>query len=286
MKRSTITFSAGAVALLAALAACSSDSTSSANAADTAEMNTSSQQDAGEGAADMVGQLAAGETQTGSGYRLVGGPSVNADVAGTTVTCTGPDGSGWYTCNADLENGLTVVRQVRFWQGTSNGLWWNTSLTDSVNHRWTAIGAFTPAADTGRLVTVADSNAGTMTVIRPSGGAASIIVSQQHSWTGAGAVHRTATWTGANDVPRTLVHTGSDSVSAVLFQMPRSINIYPLSGSIVLNVQNHFTAGTFSRTVTRRYVVTFNGTNVATLQDGGLTCDLSLDMPHTVTNCH
>jgi hypothetical protein len=39
------------------------------------------------------------------------------------------------------------------------------------------------------------------------------------------------------------------------------------------------------KSVTRRFTVSFNGTNVATLTDGGVTCDLNLDT-WVVSNCH
>ena len=267
MKSNWFTLSTAAAVVMAGLAACSSSTSSSGTPTD-AEMNTASEQDAGQGAAMDVDQLAANENAYGA-----------ADVIGRdSVNCTGPDESGWYTCARVTESGLDIIRQFRFWQGNSLGLWWN-ALTDSVNHKWTADGTITGANDPTRSITIADTAAGTMVVTRPGG------PGPQHTWTGAGTFDHVATWS-RNNVERTLTHTGTDSVDAVVFQMPRASNPYPLSGSIVVNVQNHFTAGNFVRVVTRRYVITFNGTSTATLQDGGVTCDLSLTPPHTISNCH
>jgi hypothetical protein len=71
--------------------------------------------------------------------------------------------------------------------------------------------------------------------------------------------------------------------------MPRSQYVWPLSGSIVHNVTALVTvqSGTrsYSRTVTRRAEVIFNGTPNVTLDIGALTCDLDLET-HAVTNCH
>ena len=268
MQRTWLKLSTASAVVLVGLAACTSSTSSSGSPTD-AEMNTASEQDAGQGAAMDVVQLGANEDAYGA-----------ADVIGRdSVNCTGPDNQGWYTCSRVTENGLDILRQFRFWQGTSLGLWWSPALTDSVNHKWSADGTVQGANDATRSITIADTAAGTMVVARPVG------IGQQHTWTGAGTFDRVATWS-RNSVERTLTHTGTDSVNAVMFQMPRSTNPYPMSGNIVINVQNHFTAGSFVRVVTRRYVITFNGTSTATLQDGGVTCDLALTVPHTVSNCH
>jgi len=270
MKRNWLNTSAAAAMVAIGLAACSSSTSSSGSPTD-AEMNTASEQDVGQGAAQDVVQLTGNENAYGAAD-VIGGDSVN---------CTGPATGGWYTCARVTENGLSIVRMFRFWEGTSLGLWWNPASTDSVNHTWTADGTVQGAVDASRSITVADTAAGTMVVTRPPA-----VGGPQHTWTGAGTFDRVATWTGANNVERTLTHTGTDSVNAVRFQMPRATNPYPISGNIVINVQNHFTAGSFVREVTRRYVVTFDGTSTATLQDGGVTCDLSLVPPHVISNCH
>ena len=276
MKRSTLTFSAGAMAALVALAACSSDSTSSNGSPSNSEIQSNSRQAAVDAAAATLSQLGGAEADVGAG------DVAGAVVGETTVNCNGsPDADGWFTCTAALDNGVTVERQVRFWSGTNYDLGWNyPSPTDSMNTIWTANGTLTGTQDPAPVITVADSDHATLTVIRPPS------IRERHSWTGAGAAHHVATWVGPNAVERILTQTGADSVNAVLFQMPRSSNPYPLSGSITLNFMAHLTAGNDSRTETQRFVITFNGTNTASLQDGGITCDLLLDPPHTISNCH
>lgn len=269
MTRNWLTLSTAAAVALVGLAACSSSTSSNGGPTD-AEMNTASEQDMGQSASLTVGQLTDNENAYGA-----------ADVVGASdsVNCSGPDGSGWYTCSRVTERGLGIMRQFRFWHADSLQIWWNPLRTDSVQHKWSANGTIQGIIDTTRSLTVADTAAGTMVVTRPEG------TGQQHTWTGSGDINTTATWS-RDSVERILVHTGVDSVNQVMFQMPRSTNPYPMSGNVVINVQNHFTAGNFVRVVTRRYVITFNGTNTATLQDGGITCNLLLDPPHTISNCH
>ncbi len=288
MNRKILSYSVGAAAVLFGLAACSSDNTtSSSGAPSSAEVADGARQGAGEGAAMTIAELNSNESAFGAATDI--GNASAAVVAPTTVNCSGPDGSGWYNCVAVLDSGvdLTVTRSIRFWTGTNYDLWWNNpSPTDSVNLKWTADGTVNSSARANRDVAVDDSSAATMAVLRvPAGVAATPVNGPQHIWTGAAAQHHVATYTPSNGAERILTQTGYDTVAAVTFQMPRSQHPYPLSGSITINESTHFVAGTYDQTDTRRLVVTFNGTNIATLLDGGVTCDLDLDT-HNVSNCH
>jgi len=273
MNRKTLFHGMGAAAVLFAVAACSNDSTSATAGLNT-EIQATNRADAGEAAAMTVTQLAANEAYMGADVVNAG-----AAVSGVAVNCTGPDASGWYTCTAALENGLTITRQVRYWEGMSYGLHWNPGVTDSVNHAWSAAGTIDAIGRPGKVWTVDDAAAATMTLPAIAQG-----MMPQHSWTGTANRHQMSTYT-VNSVERIFDHTAHDTLTAVVFQMPRMTNPFPLSGSIIRNVTTVFTAGSDTRTVTRRFVVTFNGTGVATLQDGALTCDLDLAL-RTVSNCH
>jgi hypothetical protein len=282
MKRSTINLSIGAAAVLFGLAACSSDKATAPNGGTTAEAKASTRQAAGEGAAMIISQLDANDAAIGASGDVVKGSGGPAEI---TVNCGGPDGLGWYTCTADLENGLNVSRAIRFWEGTSYGLWWNPPLTDSVNHKWQVDGTVQPDPTApGRSVTLDDTAAATMRIVRPATSNAIVTNPNKHQWDGTAAAHHTASVTD-NNVLKTAVHTVYDTVSAVLFQMPRSQNPYPLSGSITSNITTVFTAGDNTVNDSARFVVTFNGTHLVTLQAGGITCDLDLDT-HVVSNCH
>jgi hypothetical protein len=188
---------------------------------------------------------------------------------------------------AVLDSGvhLTLTRSIRFWTGTNYDLWWNNpSPTDSVNHKWTADGTLNAAVRADRNVAVDDSNTASLVVLRTPAGGQAAVTPPKHVWTGEAAQHHVATWS-ENNVERILTMTGYDTVSAVTFQMPRSQNPYPLSGSITISMSANFVAGSYNQTDTLHLIVTFNGSNIATLQDGGVTCDLNLDT-HDVSNCH
>jgi hypothetical protein len=287
MNRKILSYSVGAAAVLFGLAACSSDNaTSSGGTPNSAEVTSGARQGAGEGAAMTLAELNANENVYGASADVANGAA--AVVSPTTVNCGGPDDNGWYNCTAVLDSGvhLTITRSIRFWAGTNYDLWWNNpSPTDSVNHKWTVDGTLDAAVRAGRNVTVDDSNAATLIVLRVPAGVAAVANGAQHVWNGTAAQHHVATYTPQGGDERILTQTGYDTVAAVTFQMPRSQNPFPLSGVITINETTHFTAGSYDQTDTRHLIVTFNGTNIATLQDGGITCDLDLTT-HDVSNCH
>lgn len=79
---------------------------------------------------------------------------------------------------------------------------------------------------------------------------------------------------------RTYVGTAADTTTAVTFLADRAVNKYPLSGTSVrvVNYVKTFTGKeTGTLTVTRRIVVTFNGTSSAVMKIGNVTCTLNLD---------
>ena len=216
MRRSTIKLGIGAAAVLFGIAACSSDHSTGPGTPAAAEAKASTRQAAGEGAAMMIAQLDANNAAIGASNDVVGNPGGPAEI---TVNCGGPFAGGWYTCTADLENGLMVSRSIRFWEGTSLGLWWNPPLTDSVNHKWNVDGSVQSEARAGRMVTVNDTAAATMSVIRPTAGVTATVSSpNKHQWDGTASGHHTGTYTPEDGVTRTAVHTVFDTVSAVLFQ--------------------------------------------------------------------
>ena len=279
MNRRMISYSLGAAAVAFGMGACSSDSSTAPGGVTGAEIAASNRQDAGEGAAFTVSELAANDAFIGATANVIKGGGSGSPAADLSVSCTGPDGMGWYTCTAVTEFGLTVVRQIRFWEGTAYGLAWNPGVTDSVNHAWTASGTVNSVARPGKVWTIDDAASGTMRVLPTAA-----TVNPQHSWSGSADRHESSSYT-MNSVERTFDHTAHDVVDQVVFQMPRSQNPYPLSGTITRNSTNVFTAGSFTRTVMRMFVVTFNGTHIAQLMDGALTCDLDLDTG-LVSNCH
>jgi hypothetical protein len=108
--------------------------------------------------------------------------------------------------------------------------------------------------------------------------------------TGIGSSHDTTTFAAGN-VNRTHVEAASDSVLAVMFNLPRATNPYPVSGKIIRNVAVHTSvtngAKTETKDFTKRVEVDFPADaqgNVTLLVDNK-TCTLNL-ATHAVTNCH
>lgn len=271
-----------AIAALVGALACSSDSsTSPGQVVPVSEIDQAVTSDVGESFADAVDQLQEGEDFQAN---LSAGSSTFADArdgagSGTesrTVTCGGPDGDGWYRCVAYTDRGLTITRQVRFWSGGSLALGWDHVTTDSVNHRWTRTGAVASVVKPGKVRTIDDADTASMIVLHG--------MPVYHVWTGAGARIDSSTYT-VNGVTRLFAYTAYDTAAALTFTMPRSENPFPASGSISRNLELHFTAGGFDKTLTRSAKITFNGTSVAQLQVGALTCNLDL-VTRVVSNCH
>lgn len=118
--------------------------------------------------------------------------------------------------------------------------------------------------------------------------AASMVVTHStpalHTWNGAASANDSSTYS-VNNLTRIFAYTAADTAAALTFTMPRSENPYPASGSISRNLTLHVTAGAFDKTITRFAKVTFDGSTIAVLQVGALTCSLDL-MTGVVSGCH
>lgn len=286
MQRRIFVSSIGVAALAFGLAACGSDSSTGPGLTiPDSEITAGVAADAGDAVATSIDQMNAEESSEGASGSLVAAPGVSASVYGganaASTTCGDPDADGWITCQTTTWRGLALTRQIRFWEGSAYGLWWDSTKTDSVNHRATLTGSFSPALDPAKTVWVNRADTATMVVDR----SASPVL---HVWTRAGTRADSARYTTEN-VTRDFQYTAFDTATAVAFAMPRSQYPWPRSGTVVHDITTHFTAtrgaGTYTRTVTHRVVVTFDGTQTATLQVGALTCSLDL-ATHQVSGCH
>ncbi|MBX6331383.1 MAG: hypothetical protein IRY91_06030 [Gemmatimonadaceae bacterium] len=278
MNRRTVSYSMAAAVLVFGLAACSSDSTGPSFSVPDAEVEQSVAADAGEAIATSVDLMTGDEQADGASASVVG---PDAGFNAVTVSCSGPDGDGWFTCEKTRWNGLDVVRQRRFWEGTDFGLGWDPAATDSVNHRRTVTGSFTPAWNPAKTYWVNRADTATMVVDRSG----SPVL---HVWTGTGVRADSTTYTAANG-SRAFHYTAYDTATAVAFAMPRSTYPWPQSGTLVHTITALVTAESgmrhYERTVTRRAVVTFNGTQTVPLEVGELTCTLDL-ATHAISGCH
>jgi hypothetical protein len=283
MNRSIRRYTVGAVVLALGMAACSSESSTGPGlSVPTADIDRGIATDVGEAIGTSVDLMVLDEAATGaSASVLTPAPGASLAVQGSaSANCSGPDASGWFTCDATTWRGLSVTRQVRFWEGTNHALRWDAARTDSVNHRRTVSGSSTANGNPARTVWFNHADTATMVVKR---GATTV----QHVWTGTGA-RRDSASTVRGDATHQYHYTAFDTATAVTFNLPRSQYPWPQSGTVVHNVTTLFTAQsgarTYSKTLTRRAEVTFNGTRTVTLKVGELTCTLDLQT-HAVSGC-
>lgn len=271
-----------ALALAVGAVACSSDSAVAPGASVAeSEIDQTVTSDVAESFAGDVTQFQENESfeenmSAGSSTFMAGRAGAGAGTDSRTVTCGGPDDSGWFECVAYTARGLTITRQVRFWSGGSFALGWSGTLTDSVNHRWSRTGSFASVVKPGKTFFINEADTGSMVVTH----GAPVL----HTWNGAGVRNDSSTYT-VNGITRVFAYAAADTVSALRFTLPRSANPYPSSGAISRNLSLHVTAGSFSKTITRSAKVTFNGTEEAELQVGALTCTLDL-ATGVVSGCH
>jgi len=254
---STVTaLAALALAALTSMTACSADSTlDSGGAVPTSEIDQTVASDVGESFAANVSLFQENESfqenlSGGSSTFMAGRSGADLGAESRTVTCDGPDADGWFGCIAYTSRGLTITRQIRFWDGGSLALGWSPTLTDSVNHRWSRTGTFESVLKPGKMFSINEADTASMVVTRA--------VPVLHTWNGAGVAHDSSTYQ-VNGVTRIFAYAAADTAAALTFTMPRSANPYPTSGSISRHLSLHITAGGFDKTVTRDATVTFDG---------------------------
>jgi hypothetical protein len=271
-----------AIAAVAGAVACSSDSAVAPGAAVAdSEIDQTVASDVGESFAGDVSQFRENESfeenmSAGSSTFMAGRVGAGPGTDSRTVTCGGPDGSGWFGCIAYTTRGLTITRQVRFWSGGSFALGWSGTLTDSVNHRWSRSGSFASAVKPGKMFFIHEADTGSMVVAHGT--------PVLHTWNGAGVRNDSSSY-AVNEITRIFAYAAADTVAALRFTLPHSANPYPSSGSISRSLSLHVTAGSFSKTVTRSAKITFDGSAIAELQVGALTCSLDL-VTGVVSGCH
>jgi hypothetical protein len=281
-RRITSLAALAAMAALMGTVACSSDSAvDPGSAVANSEIDQTVASDAGESFAADVGQFQENESfeenmSSGSSTFQAQRSGAGFGTDSRTVTCAGPDAGGWFGCIAYTSRGLTIARKVRFWSSGSYALGWSPTLTDSVNHRWTRTGTFESVIKAGKTFSINEADTGSMVVTHDT--------PVLHTWNGAGVAHDSSTY-AVNGVTRIFAYAAADTAAALTFTLPHSTNPYPTSGSISRDLSLHITAGSFDKTITRSAKVTFDGSSVAILQVGALTCSLDLTTG-VVSDCH
>jgi hypothetical protein len=275
---------AAAIFLAAGAVACSSD-LAGPPALDDAQINADVAATSGDAVATQVGSFTDDVTAAGSftmvapsyslnvpGYGTSGHPSLG--VVSPNCSYTAPR----YTCTATTEQGLSVTRSFAFYDANGGSLQtFDSTKVESVNFQAQIDGSFqrdivwTAGVHRTRNVTVSGL----------------ISLKPQRKWNGVGAGADTVSHVGLDGI-RTLAGTAHDTVTNVLMPGKAAPSQIPLSGTVV--VATDYTAslqgatGTASKQVTRRVVVTFDGTVTPKLQIGTLICTLHLDT-HRVDSC-
>jgi hypothetical protein len=276
-------FAAVAMILAVGAVACSSD-LMGPPAIDDAQINADVAATSGDAVASEISSFsdnigAAGSfTMVAPSYSVtsVNGTSGQASFDAISPTCS--FAAGRYTCSAATERGLNVTRSFAFYDAAGQPLQvFDSTKVESVNFQAQIDGSFQRD-----LVWTAG-------VHRTRNNTVSGLISMkpQRKWNGVGSGADTVSHIGLDGI-RTLAGHAVDTVTNVVMPGKAATSQIPLSGTVV--VVADYTAslqgatGTVSKQVTRRVVVTFNGTVTPTLQVGNLTCTLHLDT-HTVDGC-
>jgi hypothetical protein len=265
MKRSVL-LSLTVVAAAAALTACS-DSTNPTLAESDAQLTADVAASAGDAIATDVGEMIINE-----GFAGLPAATLSFDLFGAPP-------------------GVSVTRSRTCYDDQDQVQAQCDSLTTSyIVFTMTLDGSFSRAHDGPRgseTMSVAVHRARTLTV----SGLLGHETSRQHD--GDGASSDTTEYSGTfGDVTitRTLTVAALDSVQAVVFDLPRLTNPWPVSGTIVRNVSGTVTvtggANEGTRSFTRRISVVFpaDAQGNVTLYVNNNTCTLNL-VTHAVTNC-
>jgi hypothetical protein len=250
-----------ATAALVALAACSKDSTSPATLVSDPQVTADVAASAGDAIATDVAAMIGDELNValpapGLSFDMTG---ARADAISYTRTRTCYDaGDVEVPGCSPLSSVVTIVFHVTL-DGSHDGLFFTTAV-----HRardWTLTRLFTDVTETAR----------------------------QHD--GIGTSNDTTVFHNAEtQVTRTHALTAHDTADAVVFDLPRSTNPWPVSGTMVRRVAVHSTFSSptqeSTRDYTKRVEVDFpadaQGNVVLKIDD--LTCTLNL-VTHAVTGC-
>ena len=278
----------GAAALVAA---CNNESTSPAITAASTITKDLVVQTAADAATNLSSVI---NSETITGLNLVAAPANTSSLVimssrgGWSRTCNGPDAQGWYTCGTSKEDdNLQVTRQHRFWKGGTPVPISGTPY-DSVQYRWREVGV-----DSGDVERRPDDDASVIKWVDRSDTASvaynRAVTPNQRIWNWLGQRNDSSLATGARGT-RFYKITGSRQGINVTWNLPRSANPWPISGSVkhVWNATVIFTAagGTKADTTIRSgtSTITFDGTQTPKVTVGGLTCTIDLKTRKT-SNC-
>jgi hypothetical protein len=275
---------AAAMFLAAGAVACSSD-LAGPPAIDDAQVNADVAATSGDAVATEVAGFSDNIAAAGSFTMVSPSFNVNAPGFGTSgqpsFGAVAPNCSyaaGRYSCTATTERGLNVTRSFAFYDAAGQSLQtFDSTKVESVNFQAQIDGSF--QRDVVWTVGVHRTRNNTVSGL--------ISMKPQRKWNGVGAGADTVSHLGLDGI-RSLAGTAVDTVTNVVMPGKAAPSQIPLSGTVVV-VANYMASlqsatGATSKAVTRRVVVTFDGTVTPKLQIGALICTLHLDT-HSVDGC-
>lgn len=251
----------GATALFV-VTACS-DSTASNPAVNNNEATLDLAITAGDAIATDVGLLVAGEAD---GMTFTTSAQRSDAPLHSTTGCSLVDGRR--VCTGTTDAGLTITRSFAFYDATDAiQTTFDPATTAKINFQMSLSGTVTRPHGTATITRERN-----MTLSGLAG------AETQRTWNGTGAGTENSTATGDRGT-RTYVGATKDTTTNVVFTLPRSEHPFPASGTIMHRIDGTATfegAQSGTRTITRRAVVTFNGTAIVPLQVGERSCTLNL----------
>ena len=249
-------------ALVAGVAACA-DSTAPSRTLPDALLTRDAATDAADATSQDLSQMLGGELLAGLPMTTSGQSS--PDRGG----CTYSPSVGRFLCPAITNlDGLTVERSFAVYAGGVAQSSYSATATDSMNFQTSLTGTLSRE---GRMAWL--NTARTMTVSGLAG------AETQRSWSGVGTRFDSVHVTNDGVARRTRIRS-IDRIASVVYALPRTENPFPKSGTIthdvaITSVRDDAT-GSSTRSVTRHVVVTFNGTQIATVLVGTTPCALDL----------
>lgn len=206
-------------------------------------------------------------------------PPPSSTPASAPPKCSYSESSGRWSCAPFTSaRGLTVTRSYAFFDAAGGPMQhFNGSTTARVNYQ------------TEKHGPVGDGVRSSGTTHRTTNETTSGLLGAETTrvWDGAGVSADTITYRDSATA-RHYAGVRLDSLKGVTFVHPRVAGTYPLSGQTV-QVSNYTVTSTGktteTRSVSRRVVTTYNGTELARMQSGNVTCTLHLDTGK-VDGCH
>jgi hypothetical protein len=281
----------GLLVTLAALAACNSEQgiAPDSSPVSVAAVQADVQNVSAATAADAVAAIGSGLASAGVSYLVA--PSGGMDLAVATsaaINCSFSQGTGFFTCTGQRENGFQVVRKFKIFTGGA-AVSTTSGLIDSTMAIWSTAGRDTSTSDNRtriRIVNRADTNMSVITRANTAPFLPTMFTNNGH-----GTQQDTVIFSDAKGVKTYVVDNDVHAVNLVR-TAPEQQHPFPTSGTITITLAGSMnyapaegSGGTaVSKSVSGTAVVTFNGTQTASLAVGGKTCALNL-VTRAVSNC-